>query len=146
MKKSNKYLLILTILIAFFLFYNFTLYTSKSDYGTIVLSDKAVKGENHWLKYNCNSCHQLYGLGGYLGPDLTNVFSAKGKGENYIKAMINSGIKVMPKFNLSEGEKDELVQFLKEVDQTGFYPNINAKVKPNGWVSLKYKNKKYEND
>lgn len=145
MEQSKKYLLFLTLLITTFLIYNFTLYTSKSNYGTIHLSEKAVNGENVWLKYNCNSCHQLYGLGGYLGPDLTNIYSAKGKGEIFIKAMVNSGIKVMPKFDLSESEKDELVQFLKEVDQTGFSPNTEAKIESDGWVSLKYKNVNYEN-
>ncbi len=145
MEQSKKYLLFLTLLITAFLIYNFTLYTSKSNYGTTQLSQKAVKGESVWLKYNCNSCHQLYGLGGYLGPDLTNIYSAKGKGEIFIKAMVNSGIKVMPKFDLSENEKDELVQFLKEVDQTGYSPNAEAKIESNGWVSIKYKNVNYEN-
>jgi nitric oxide reductase subunit C len=144
MEQSKKYLLFITILLIVFSIYNFTIYTSKSDYGTVHLSEKAIKGENIWLKNNCNSCHQLYGLGGYLGPDLTNIYSTKGKGEAYIKAFVNSGIKVMPKFNLSENEKDALVQFLKEVDQTGYYPNVDANIKSNGWVSLKYKNLNYE--
>lgn len=146
MKHSKKYLLILTVLIISFSVYNYTIYTTKSDYGSVQLSEKAVHGENIWLKNNCNSCHQLYGLGGYLGPDLTNIYSTKGKDEAYIKSFINSGIKAMPKFNLSENEKDALVQFLKEVDQTGFYPIRNAKIEPSGWVSLKYKNDDYENE
>lgn len=145
MHHTKKTLFMLAILIIAFSYYNFTIYTSKSDYGKVHLSQKGIKGEDVWLKNNCNSCHQLYGLGGYLGPDLTNVYSANGKGELYIKAFINSGIKVMPKFNLSETEKDELVQYLKEVDQTGYYPNLNAKIRPNGWVTLKYKNHSYEN-
>ncbi len=141
----QKYLLILSVLIASFSVYNYSIYTAKSDFGTIHLSKNAQFGEKLWLKNNCNSCHQLYGLGGYLGPDLTNVYSAKGKGEIYMKAMMNSGIKVMPKFNLSENEKNNLVQFLKEVDQTGFYPNTQAKIESIGWVTLKYRNKRYEN-
>ncbi len=141
----QKYLLILSVLILSFSIYNYTIYTSKSDFGTVHLSKKAQHGETLWLKNNCNSCHQLYGLGGYLGPDLTNVYSAKGKGEIYMKAMMSSGIKVMPKFNLSENEKNDLVKFLKEVDQTGSYPNAKAKLESNGWVTLKYKNKQYEN-
>ena len=145
MENSKKYLLLLTLLVSIFSIYNFTIYTSKSDYGTIRLSKKAIKGENIWLKNNCNSCHQLYGLGGYLGPDLTNIYSTKGKGEVYIKAFIESGVKSMPKFDLSENEKEDLVQFLKEVDQTGYYPNIDASCMPNGWVSIKYKNQNYEN-
>ena len=145
MENSKKYLLLLTLLVSVFSIYNFTIYTSKSDYGTIRLSKKAINGENIWLKNNCNSCHQLYGLGGYLGPDLTNIYSTKGKGEVYIKAFIESGVKAMPKFDLSENEKEDLVQFLKEVDQTGYYPNIDASSMPNGWVSIKYKNQNYEN-
>ena len=146
MEQSKKYLLLLIILIISFSFYNYTIYTSKSNYGSIHFSDKAVQGENIWLKKNCNACHQLYGLGGYLGPDLTNVYSTKGKGKVYIKAMMSSGSKAMPKFNFSENEKEEIVQFLKEVDQTGYYPNFDAKIEPNGWVSLKYKNPIYENE
>jgi len=145
MHHAKKTLLILAILIIAFSYYNFTIYTSQSNYGKVHLSPKGIKGENIWLKNNCNSCHQLYGLGGYLGPDLTNIYSANGKGELYIKAFINSGIKVMPKFNLSETEKNELVQYLKEVDQTGYYPNLNAKIQSNGWVNLKYKKHGYEN-
>jgi nitric oxide reductase subunit C len=145
MHHTKKTLFMLAILIIAFSYYNFTIYTSKSNYGKVHLSQKGIRGEDIWLKNNCNSCHQLYGLGGYLGPDLTNVYSANGKGELYIKAFINSGIKVMPKFNLSEIEKDQLVQYLKEVDQTGYYPNLNAKIRPNGWVTLKYKNHNYEN-
>ncbi|MGL2962803.1 c-type cytochrome [Flavobacterium sp. RSB2_4_14] len=119
------------------------LYTSKEDYGKIHLSKKAIQGENIWLNNNCNSCHQLYGLGGYLGPDLTNVYSNKNKNEYYLKAMFNSGLKSMPKFKFSSYEKETLIQFLKEVDQTGYYPNTSAVSEYNGWVVIK--NKKYEN-
>ena len=78
MEQSKKYLFILLFLISVFALYNFNIYTSKSNYGSIHLSKKAIEGENIWLQKNCNSCHQLYGLGGYLGPDLTNIFSASG--------------------------------------------------------------------
>jgi nitric oxide reductase subunit C len=142
---SKKYLVILLLLLGFFSIYNFTIYTSKTDYGKVLLSEKAIKGENIWLKNNCNSCHQIYGLGGYLGPDLTNVYSNKNKNEYYLKAMLNSGVKSMPKFRFNNDEKEELIQFLKEIDQTGYYPNSNAKLESNGWVSIKCKNQNYEN-
>jgi nitric oxide reductase subunit C len=134
---SKKYLVVLLLLLIFFSIYNFTIYTSKTDYGKVHLSEKAIKGENIWLKNNCNSCHQIYGLGGYLGPDLTNVYSNKNKNEYYLKAMLNSGVKTMPKFRFNSDEKEELIQFLKEIDQTGYYPNIDAKLESNGWVSIK---------
>lgn len=141
MVASKKYLLFLSLLISLFFAYNFIIYTSKEDYGTIHLSKKAIQGETIWLKKNCNSCHQFYGLGGYLGPDLTNVYSKRD--EANIKAMLNSGVNTMPKFSFNETEKDALIQFLKEVDQTGYYPNKEAAIEPNGWVKIK--DKYYEN-
>ena len=142
--KPKKNLLILLLLTTLFFVYNFFIYTDNSSYGNIHLSEKAIRGENLWLKNNCNSCHQIYGLGGYLGPDLTNAYSFR-KNDNYLKAMFNSGIKTMPKFDFNESEKEELLQFLKEVDQTGHYPNINAKINRDGWVEIQYKNDVHEN-
>jgi nitric oxide reductase subunit C len=143
--KPRKYLFILLLLSTIFLVYNFFIYTDSSAYGNVHLSEKAVRGENLWLKNNCNSCHQIYGLGGYLGPDLTNVYSFRQNNDAYLKAMFNSGIKTMPLFQFNESEKEELLQFLKEVDQTGHYPNINAKINRDGWVEIKYKNDTHEN-
>lgn len=143
--KPRKYLLILLLLSTLFFVYNFFIYTDSSAYGNIHLSEKAVRGENLWLKNNCNSCHQIYGLGGYLGPDLTNVYSFRQKNDAYLKAMFNSGIKTMPLFQFNESEKEELLQFLKEVDQTGHYPNINAKINTDGWVEIQYKKDAHEN-
>lgn len=139
MEQSKKYLFFLLFLVSVFTLYNFNIYTSESNYGSVHLSKKAMEGENIWLQNNCNSCHQLYGLGGYLGPDLTNVYSTNGKGETYIKAMLNSGIKSMPKFNFNDSDIDKIIQFLKEVDQTGYYPNLDAQFQKNGWVDIKYK-------
>lgn len=136
---SGKYLIILFALLALFSTYNYIIYSDSSAYGEVRLSQKAIDGENIWLQNNCNSCHQIYGLGGYLGPDLTNVYSRR-HDENYLKSMINSGIKAMPEFHFTTNEKDALIQFLKEVDQTGHYPNLNASVETNGWVKIEYKN------
>lgn len=107
---------IVVILVLSFLAYSGYLYSNlpvketktneAADYGKIV-----------WQELNCNSCHQLYGLGGFLGPDLTNVYSIKGP--DYIKAFVKSGTPVMPKFNLRDKEMKALVEFLKEVDQSG---------------------------
>jgi nitric oxide reductase subunit C len=138
---TKFYIGIMGSLVSVFGLYNFTIYTDKNPKYTTVLSQKAILGQTLWQQNNCFSCHQLYGLGGYLGPDLTNVFSIKGKGPDYIKTFLNSGIKAMPKFNFSEKEKEALVTFLKEVDQSGYYPNHNATIEPNGWVDIQYKNK-----
>jgi len=137
MKNQLYYRLFFLLLVAFFFCYNFRIYNQNSDYGAVHLSKKALAGENLWRQYNCNSCHQLYGLGGYIGPDLTNIYSQPGKGAPQIIAMLNSGVKAMPLFHFTESEKEELVNFFKAVDQTGKYPNHQAVIEPNGWVSFK---------
>ena len=130
---------VITILIITFVSYNAVIYSQKSGSSAKEMSDKAVKGEKLWQKNNCTACHQFYGLGGYLGPDLTNVISNKNKGPEYVSAILNSGIKSMPKFNFTEEEKGELIEFLTHVDQTGAFPNYNAKIESNGWVEIEYK-------
>lgn len=130
---------ILTILILLFVSYNIIIYTQKSYTTAGKMSKEAIQGEELWQKNNCIACHQFYGLGGYLGPDLTNIISNKNKGPAYVKAFVNSGVKSMPKFNFSETEIKDLVEFLTHIDQTGYYPNYNAKKKLNGWVDIEYK-------
>lgn len=80
---------------------------------------EAANGRLVWQKYNCQSCHQLYGLGGYLGPDLTNLMSAPGKDSTYLRAVLGSGIKQMPVFKLSDEEFSLLLAFLDDVNQSG---------------------------
>lgn len=145
MKKTSNtqfYMGFMLFLASFFGLYNYSIYTHDIANQHAVFSQKAIDGQALWQENNCYSCHQLYGLGGYLGPDLTNSYSNKAKGSAYLKAFFNSGIKAMPRFNFSEEEKEALVVFLKEVDQTGYYPNHNAKIEPNGWVEIQYKNEK----
>lgn len=72
-----------------------------------------------WQNNNCHTCHQLYGLGGYLGPDLTNVVSNSKKGEAYIRQIIKYGVKQMPSYNLSTDELDNIIEFLKSTNASG---------------------------
>ncbi|MBP6558009.1 MAG: cytochrome c [Flavobacterium sp.] len=140
----RKYLLILLLLLTLFITYNCIIYTDTSAYGKVRLSEKALQGEKLWLQNNCHSCHQIYGLGGYLGPDFTNVYSFRKRDEKYLKSMFNSGIKSMPQFDFNETEKEELVQFLKEIDQTGQYPNTKAQIEADGWVKIQNQNETHE--
>ena len=100
-------------------------------------SNIAGEGRLVWQKYNCQACHQLYGLGGYLGPDLTNVYSKEGKGEVYIRAMIASGTAQMPYFSLNENEYNQLVEFLKMTDASGTADPRNFKIEMSGMTSKK---------
>lgn len=130
------------LIVCVFAFYNLTIYKTAGDEFTEPFSPKAIAGKNLWQNYNCNSCHQLYGLGGYLGPDLTNVYTTSGKGPEYIKGILNSGIGTMPPFHFSQKEKEALVAFLEEVDRSGYYPNYEADVQASGWVTIQYKHDK----
>ncbi|MBN4085269.1 cytochrome c [Flavobacteriaceae bacterium AH-315-B10] len=142
MSSTKNNILIISILIALFGVYNVLIYSSNYRNTPIKLSANASQGQKLWQNNNCWSCHQIYGLGGYLGPDLTNVYSSPNKGESYIKAFLNSGVKTMPKFNFSEEEKDAIVSYLKHIDSTGYFPNYDANFHKTGWVELKYKNEK----
>ena len=101
-------------------------------------SGDSAKGEAAF-NINCAACHQLYGLGGYLGPDLTNVISDPAKGRDYVKEFFNSGVSSMPRFSFTETEKEALASFLEKVDKTGHYPNRSAEFHANGWVTIEYK-------
>ncbi len=77
----------------------------------------AQQGKLVWQKYNCNACHQVYGQGGYIGPDLTNVCA--NRSELFIKTFLKYGTPTMPNFNLTEQEIGQIVAFLKNVDASG---------------------------
>ncbi len=84
---------------------------------------QARAGQQVFQDNNCIACHQFYGLGGYMGPDLTNVISTRG--EPYSRAFITAGTARMPDFGLGTGEIDALLAYLSFVDQTGTYPPRN---------------------
>ncbi len=94
-------------------------YCDKNSLPGNTPDNHVVAGWNTWQEKNCQSCHQIYGLGGYLGPDLTNAASAPGKGENYMKVFIQFGTGKMPNFHLSDSETNNVVAFLKWVDKSG---------------------------
>ncbi len=110
--------------------YTFQIYTSGTDveHG-VPMSDTARHGQQLYQDNNCVACHQFYGLGGYMGPDLTNVISSRG--EPYARAFITAGSARMPNFGLNTAEIDALLAFLTFVDQTGTYPPENYSV---SWI------------
>lgn len=138
-KEQKPYRYVLFLLILVFIGYSGFIYTTGSMSPDLAMSDEALQGERLWRKKNCQACHQLYGLGGYLGPDLTNTVSDPAKGPDYVKAFLNLGIRSMPHFSFSEEEKDQILAYLSHVNKTGYYPNREAELKYNGWVKLKYK-------
>jgi nitric oxide reductase subunit C len=115
----------LQTILVFFLFYfiySFFIYTQKSESieANKVITPLAIEGRLVFQKYNCISCHQLYGLGGYLGPDLTNVISDKGS--YYVSAVIKNGMLKMPNLNIPDDEIKSLVEYLSFADSSGIFP------------------------
>ena len=77
---------------------------------------QAQSGKNIYQKHNCTSCHQLFGMGGYLGPELTTVISDKSRGEVYARTFLQFGGSRMPNFHFSKEEVDDVIAFLQYVD------------------------------
>ena len=64
---------LLSLLVAAFAVQTWLVYSDDAGYATPPLSGPARRGQELWLRHNCQSCHQIYGYGGFLGPDLTNA-------------------------------------------------------------------------
>ncbi len=135
MKEKLKYALHIILLLSFFM-YSTMVY--KLPLKTVVgQSHDMMAGKAIWQKKNCGACHQLYGLGGFLGPDITNVYSAPGKGPEYIKAFVKTGTQVMPSFNLSDAEFESLLSFLQHIDASGISDPKIFKRHWDGTIELK---------
>lgn len=109
------------VLSTLFILYSISIYINplltNSNYKFNI--EKAASGRLIWQKYNCQACHQLYGLGGYLGPDLTNIISKNNNADIYVKAMVSMGSRQMPAFKISEHDMDLLIEFLKSTNESG---------------------------
>ncbi len=124
---------ILLVLVSMFLAYSSFIYLNLPDNSK---HDKdADNGKLVWQKYNCGACHQVYGLGGFLGPDLTNVVSRQDS--NYMAALIRHGTDVMPAFGIPDKEIREILSYLKAVDRTGNADPRSFKISADGFIRQK---------
>ncbi len=87
-----------------------------------ILSGAENRGLQLYRQYNCMVCHSLYGLGGHIGPDLTNVSSRFD--ENYIKISILKGRRKMQSCSFNEYQLYSMLLYLKMIDSTATYPLI----------------------
>ncbi len=109
------------MLCAAFMPYSVYVYTQGTTVSRInAMTEEARYGQQLFQEFNCIACHQLYGLGVYMGTDLTNVISSRGPA--YARAFLVSGTQRMPNFDLNETELDAIVAYLEFVDTTGRYP------------------------
>ncbi len=134
-----KPIYIFSLLLVAFLTFSLSIYLKPAFAGTPRNPEtiEASKGRMVWQQYNCQSCHQLYGLGGYLGPDLTNVYGTEGKGEPLIRAIIKTGVAPMPAFDLTAEETAQLVAFLKAADASGSADPRGFLIHANGMIEPK---------
>jgi nitric oxide reductase subunit C len=104
-----------------YLIYSTVVYTKGTAINSVIWDEETasiIKGKKLFQKHNCISCHQLYGLGGYLGPELTTAYSDKARGEMYMRAFLQAGGTRMPNFHFSKDEIDDIIHYLKYVDTT----------------------------
>ena len=78
----------------------------------------------------------MYGLGGYLGPDLTNVTAKPGYSDVFLKAIISNGISQMPAFDLTNQEMEDLLVFLKAMNESGTANPQHYSTQINGTFTL----------
>lgn len=114
------------IIIFLCLFFTYVVYSvvvySKGTENTVSFSPgesvKITYGKQLFQQYNCISCHQLYGLGGYLGPELTTAYSDPNRGELFMRAFLQAGGQRMPNFRFNKNEINSIISYLKYVDET----------------------------
>lgn len=93
-------------------------------------SSKKIDGADIWRSKNCAACHSIFGLGGHIGPDLTNAYGSMEP--DYLDYVLKDGIRKMQNFELSETERTELIHYLKHINSLGEYPLKSLTAKPFG--------------
>jgi len=82
------------------------------------LDDLERRGLSIWRGNNCQSCHQLYGFGGFLGPDLTNRVTDRTPDDEF-RAILSDGARQMPAFELADEQQEAVIAFLRAVNRSG---------------------------
>lgn len=90
-------------------------YTDPSP--EVPIKGEALRGRKLWHEHNCGSCHQFFGFGGFLGPDLTNA--APRLTDERLHSLLTQGSGAMPAFHLQPDEISAIRQFLVEMNKTG---------------------------
>lgn len=122
-RKTTVFLVLLCCYIA----YSAWVYTEGTEqYTNVPFSEQAAQGKQIWQQNNCVACHQLYGLGGYLGPELTTIISDSSRGTSYAVGMLKSGGTTMPNFHFTDEQVNAVIAYLTYVDAS-VHNNQNRK-------------------
>ena len=79
------------------------------------LSESALAGRALWHRHACQTCHQLYGQGGFLGPDLTNAASRVDSAR--LASLLKVGSGQMPPLRFTDEEVASMSAFLSAMDR-----------------------------
>jgi len=91
-----------------------------SDDKNAPLSEAGVRGRQIFHENACQVCHQMYGQGGFLGPDLTNAASRVD--QTRLVSLLTVGSGQMPAFDFDESQISDVRAFLEEIDR----PDLGA--------------------
>ena len=86
-----------------------------SDERSEPLSEAALAGRQIYHREGCQVCHQFYGQGGFLGPDLTNAASRVDS--TRLASLLTVGSGQMPAFGMSDEEIAQVSAFLTAMDR-----------------------------
>ena len=103
---------LLTALVASFAIQTALVYSDERGEG---LSEDAIRGRELWHKSACQVCHQVYGNGGFLGPDLTNAASRVDSIRLF--SLLTAGSGQMPAFHFTDQEIADLRAYLRALDR-----------------------------
>ena len=79
------------------------------------LSEAALRGRTLWHENACQVCHQLYGQGGFLGPDLTNAASRMDASR--LASLLTVGSGQMPPLHFTDEQIADLSAYLEALDR-----------------------------
>ena len=79
------------------------------------LSEAALRGRALWHDNACQVCHQIYGQGGFLGPDLTNAASRLDVSR--LESLLTVGSGQMPAYHFTEAQIADLASYLEALDR-----------------------------
>lgn len=74
-------------------------------------------GRAIFLSRNCTACHQIFGFGGFLGPDLTNAAQRVPRAR--LEELLRHGSRQMPAFGLLSEDVDAVEAYLRAIDRVG---------------------------
>ncbi len=112
--------LVLALLIVIFVLVSAVAYTDypKASWSVEPMNELENDGLGVWRRENCQACHQLYGFGGFHGPDLTNYVDET-RYDHEFTTFLTVGQGRMPALDLSEHDQAAVLAFLRAVDRTG---------------------------